>query len=313
MKLTVTGALGHIGSQLIRDLPSSFPEVEWVLIDNLSTQRYGSLFNLPRQVTYRFYETDVRRAALDSLSAGSAAVIHLAAMTDAASSTANAALAAHNLSATRAVAQWCAHNRVPLIFPSSTSIYGAHSSTVDEDCPVSNFNPQSPYAATKLEEEYLIRDLGERAGLRFVILRLGTIFGPSPGMQFYTAVNKFCWQAALGQPLSIWRTALTQQRPYLALSDAVRAIGFVVGRSIFDNRVYNVLTLNATVGQVIDVMRQFAPNLQVEWVDHPLMNALSFDVSNERFRHAGFEFRGDLAAGIRDTLDLLVADRRKVP
>ena len=47
MKIVVTGALGHIGSRLIRELPTMFPEAEIVLIDNLSTQRYCSLFNLP--------------------------------------------------------------------------------------------------------------------------------------------------------------------------------------------------------------------------------------------------------------------------
>ena len=47
MKIVVTGALGHIGSRLIRELPTIFPDANIVLIDNLSTQRYCSLFNLP--------------------------------------------------------------------------------------------------------------------------------------------------------------------------------------------------------------------------------------------------------------------------
>ena len=40
MKIIVTGALGHIGSKLIRDLPNFFHDCEIVLIDNLKTQRY---------------------------------------------------------------------------------------------------------------------------------------------------------------------------------------------------------------------------------------------------------------------------------
>ena len=34
------GALGHIGSKLVRDLPSSFHDSELVMLDNLTTQRY---------------------------------------------------------------------------------------------------------------------------------------------------------------------------------------------------------------------------------------------------------------------------------
>ena len=59
MKIVITGALGHIGSKVIRELPSAFPNAEIVLVDNLLVQRYCSLFNLPSQGNYRFLEGDV--------------------------------------------------------------------------------------------------------------------------------------------------------------------------------------------------------------------------------------------------------------
>ena len=40
MKIVVTGALGHIGSRLISELPTIFPEAEIVLIDNLSIKYF---------------------------------------------------------------------------------------------------------------------------------------------------------------------------------------------------------------------------------------------------------------------------------
>src|ERR1700704_5984440 len=67
-------------------------------------------------------------------------------------------------------------------------------------------------------------------GLRCVIFRFGTIAGASIGMRFHTAVNKFAWQACLGIPITVWRTALHQKRPYLSLRDAVRALAFVLAR-----------------------------------------------------------------------------------
>ena len=86
-RIVVTGALGHIGSRLIRELPIEFPGSEIVMVDNLSTQRYGSLFNLPSQGRYRFIESDILEADLAGIFSGSSAVIHLAAITDAAGST----------------------------------------------------------------------------------------------------------------------------------------------------------------------------------------------------------------------------------
>ena len=61
MKCVITGALGHIGSSLIRKLPLFFDNPHIVMIDNLSTQRYSSLFNLPSQATYEFIENDVQK------------------------------------------------------------------------------------------------------------------------------------------------------------------------------------------------------------------------------------------------------------
>ena len=86
MKIVITGALGHIGSRVIRELPSDFPKAEIVMLDNLATQRYCSLFNLPAEGNYRFIETDVLKADLNAIVESADVVVHLAAITDAASS-----------------------------------------------------------------------------------------------------------------------------------------------------------------------------------------------------------------------------------
>lgn len=83
MKIVITGALGHIGSRLILELPTMFPESEIVLLDNLSTQRYCSLFNLPATGQYHFLEADIMTAELSSIFDGATVVVHLAAVTDA--------------------------------------------------------------------------------------------------------------------------------------------------------------------------------------------------------------------------------------
>src|SRR5712671_2315377 len=121
MKIVVTGALGHIGSHLIRDLPARFPGVEIVMIDNMMTQRYASLFDLPAAGRYRFHELDVTKADLRPILTDAHAVIHLAAITDAAGSFARAVeLEANNYQATARVAQACIDTGARLIVPSST-------------------------------------------------------------------------------------------------------------------------------------------------------------------------------------------------
>lgn len=305
MKIIVTGAIGHIGSFLVRDLALQFPGSEIVMIDNMLTQRFSSLFNLPALGSYKFVEGDVTKVNLDSILKGAHVLVHLAAMTDAAGTVDKAELLElNNFQSTVRVANACAQSGVRLIQLSSTSVYGTQNLVVSEDCLPEELKPQSPYAVTKLKEEYYVKELYS-AGLKAISCRFGTIFGASNGMRFHTAVNKFCWQAVMGQPIGVWTTAYDQKRPYLDLHDAARAIGFIIREDLFDGEIYNVLTLNATVRQVVDTIREFVPNIKIELVDSKIMNQLSYEVSSGKFEGRGFKFTGDLRRGIGETINLL--------
>ena len=306
MKIIVTGAIGHIGSYIIRDLGVSFPGSNVVMVDNMMTQRFPSLFNLPSNSNYSFIEGDVSQIDLKPVFFGAKVVIHLAAITDAAGSIDKAEeLEANNFQSTLRVAEACIEADASLIAISSTSVYGTQKDQVDENCSDSELQPQSPYATTKLKEEELIANLSKDKGLKAIHCRFGTIFGASQGMRFHTAVNKFCWQAVMNQPISVWSTAYDQKRPYLDLLDASRAIAFIIKNNIFDGQIYNVLTSNATVRQVVDTIKEFVPNLEIEFVDNQIMNQLSYEVLCQRFKSKGFVFSGNMRRGIKETIDLL--------
>jgi len=306
MKIVITGALGHIGSRIIREIPSFCPEAEIVMIDNLLTQRYSSLFNLPATGNYHFIEADVLDTDLQVIVEGANIVVHLAAITDATSSFKNKEQVEYvNYNATVRTAETCWNVKCPMIHISTTSVYGTQQETVDENCSPEELKPQSPYAETKLKEERFLQTAGTKENLRFVICRFGTICGVSPGMRFHTAVNKFCWQAVMGQPLTVWRTALHQKRPYLALTDAVDAIKFIIENNLFDRRIYNVLTENLTVNSIIQHIKQHISQLSIQYVDTEVMNQLSYEVLNLRFKKQGFEFTGNVKKSIEETIELL--------
>jgi nucleoside-diphosphate-sugar epimerase len=309
MKLVITGALGHIGSAFIHALTPGHAQ-EVILIDNLSTQRYCSLFNLPQGIEWKFVEADITKEAvgLEDLFAGAGAVIHLAAFTNAAQSfEIQEEVERVNCFGTQRVALAAAKTGTPLICASTTRVYGVSDGGVDEACGPEQLQPQSPYAKSKLEAEQFISRLGETANLKFFIARFGTIYGASIGMRFHTAVNKFVWQACVGEPLTVWRTALDQKRPYLDLHDAVRALKFVIERRLFDNGIYNVLTDNLTVGDIVAAIREQVPDLAVRLVDSRIMNQLSYTVDREKFESRGFRFEGDYKRGIAGSIEMLKA------
>ena len=306
MKIVITGAVGHIGSYLIRDLAIQFPGVNIVMIDNMMTQRFPSLFNLPDTGNFQFIEGDVRTLNLNSIFNDADSVIHLAAITDATGSFNKAVeIEENNYISTLKVATACIETNSKLITLSSTSVYGTQNEIVDEECGEDELQPQSPYAETKLKEEDLIASLHKNNDLKAVTCRFGTIFGVSPGMRFHTAVNKFCWQASMGIPITVWKTAYDQKRPYLDLYDASKAIMFIIQNDIFDGRIYNILTSNSTVREITDMIKEFVPSLSIDFVENTIMNQLSYEVSCERFKSQGFVFAGDLRRGIGETISQL--------
>ena len=306
MNIVITGPLGHIGSRLIRDLSASFGNLKIVLVDNLSTQRYCSLYNLPDKINYRFIEADILKMDLDTIIKKADLVIHLAALTDAANSFEYPEkIKNNNYNGTLRVINSCVKIGCPLIFSSTTSVYGSQKNFIDENCSEEDLNPQSPYALFKLKEENLIKEMSKKYNLSFVIFRFGTIVGVSPGMRFHTAVNKFCWQAVMNQPLTVWKTAMYQKRPYLNLNDACDSIIHIINNQLFESQIYNVVTENLTVDSIINIIKKYVPELNIDYVDSEIMNQLSYDVSNKKFKDTGFAYKSSLENSIKDTINIL--------
>ena len=294
MNVLITGGLGHIGSYLIRMLPEEF---NITVVDNLLTHRYCSLFDLNRNI--KFYDMSVSEFNnLENIDT----VIHLAAITDAASSFGNQdEIERINVTETQNFYDRCNNAGIKrFIFPSSTSVYGTAKDIVYEDDD-DVLNPQSPYAKSKIDIERYMTD--HPGSIDFLVLRFGTIFGDSIGMRFHTAINKFCYQASVGKPLTIWKQNYDQVRPYLGLVDAISSImHFLNMPDEFWNTQYNVLTGNYSLKTVIQKIEHIIGNVELNMVDTPLLNQYSYHVSNEKIINTGWCSTDNLSMSIERTL-----------
>jgi UDP-glucose 4-epimerase len=299
MKILITGALGHIGSSLSTKL-ASFKKVKKIyLIDNLISQRYCSLYSLPESNKFKFLDLDISKCSIKDIPI-SDVVVHLAAKTDAAQSAKlKNEFKTNNLNATKNIVKYCQRNSSKIIFASSTSVYGPQDDTVDEDCNKSDLNPQSPYANIKLFEERLISKQLEKNS--FIILRLGTIYGFSRGIIFHTAVNNFCFQASVNQPLTVWKTAFNQKRPYLSLNDFNNLIIHILNNNLPYNQIYNAVSKNMKVSEIINIIKKFK-RVKLRYVNHPIMNQMSYEVKNQKLLKNNFVFKSRVIPDIKRTL-----------
>ena len=303
MNILITGACGHIGSYLVENLHKIKKIKKAFLIDNLESNRLDTLFNYKRKNKIEFIKRDLTDPKSLKGLKNINIVIHLASMTNAANSfKLRKEMYSNNLNSFKTVVNFCKKNRAKLIHVSTTSVYTKNVSLVDENCEKKYLTPQSPYAKIKLLEEKILKNLGKK--LKYNTFRFGTIAGVSKGIRFHTAVNNFCLSVALGENVKVYKTALHQYRPYLSLGDAFKLFKFTIEKNFYENDVYNVVSNNYTVYEIINKIRKYRKNIKISYVYSPIMNRLSYHVSKKKLYSKGLNLNSNLNQDLANTLNL---------
>lgn len=295
MRIVVTGGAGHLGSYLVESLSKKSEIEELLIIDCVKNGEFGSLLRQEnprkRKVWIKSIE-DLSLHEIDYLK-NYDCILHFAAETNLAKTTGSLDdFRKLNLKPTLKIVQVAHECKIPIIFPSSTSVYDQSGSNLIESISINK--PTTAYAQCKLEEEQVLGKFFESGGLG-TILRLGTIHGYSPGMKFHTAINKMIIEAVKMEEISIWRTALKQIRPYLSLRDLGNAIELILDKKIFHGETYNLATAHYSVEEIVKIIEEFCPTaIKIKYVDSPAMNEISFTVSGEKLQRIGFQIQGSL-------------------
>ena len=300
MKILITGGLGHIGSYLLENIDKIKFIKKIYIIDNLSTNRYCSLFNLPKtNKKIYFYQKDLslKNALKDFKKVD--VVLNLSSLTDAEGSLKiKNKIYRNNLGIFDNILRYCKKNSSKLIHISSTSVYGEQKGLVDENC--KKLKPKSPYAEIKVKEENILK----KSKIRFVSYRFGTISGVSKGMRFHTAINKFCLYSVLGKPLPIWKSMMNKPKPYLSLRDAFKVIKFTIENNFFNNETFNILSENLTLKKIIGYFKKYNKTIKIKYEKSKLVNQYSYRVSNEKFTRKALLLKSNIYHDIKFTLKM---------
>jgi dTDP-glucose 4,6-dehydratase len=187
-----------------------------------------------------------------------------------------------------------------LVYVSSAEVYGQPlRCPVPEDHPLS---ARSPYAAAKICAEKLVEAHAHAYGLRAVILRPFSIYGPDASPQ--SLISRIVTLARAGEPIVL--RDLTPVRDYCFVTDVARAIAQACALETHSLEIFNLGTMRgASVGEVArllaDALGAAGPIQQAEDRDRPGTSEIHELVAdNRRARHLlHWEPEVELADGLR--------------
>jgi len=299
LKILITGGLGNLGSSLISYL-TNLKGIEIVVVDNYNSNKRKIAEKYSRKNNINFMELELAKTGnnfLDNLNTD--LVIHLAnkITVDRHKKSSNSSLQ-ENHELTRFISDYCNKFNVPMLYPSSTSIYHNLNGKVTEESII--LKTLTDYSRYKLLDEQYISSL---SNLNYSILRLGSVHGYSDGMKFNTVVNRFCWQYSNGIPLSVWPGTLNVVKPYLSITDFVRVVAFIIDNMNFSGEIYNLVTKSFTTSEIIGSIEKSGgakAKIEFEAIENNSLNSIF--VSTAKIEGEGYKFQGSLEEDIKNTL-----------
>jgi UDP-glucose 4-epimerase len=217
-RVLVTGGAGFIGGHLAAALLAGGAEVR--VLDDLSTGRKS---NIPRGAEFRLGDVADPRVASDAVE-GCARVVHLAAMVSVPQSVLEPAECRRvNVGGTEAVvAASLRHGAGSLVLASTCAVYGVEPARPSRE--TDPLVPASPYAASKIEAEAVVRAAAER-GTHASSLRFFNVYGPrqDPRGAYAAAISAFVDAALAGRAQVVHGDGL-QSRDFVSVDDVVQAV-----------------------------------------------------------------------------------------
>jgi dTDP-glucose 4,6-dehydratase len=225
LKVLVTGGAGFIGSNFIRYVLTSRPDVKIINFDKLTyAGNPESLADFSGEPRYSFVLGDIadQLAVKDVFSTGLDAVVNFAAETHVDRSIEDASpFLRTNILGTQCLLEAAKKFRLPrFVHISTDEVYGSAPAAISftEE---TNLDPRSPYAASKASADHFVAAYANTFGISAIVLRCTNNYGP---YQFpEKLIPLMIANASDNKPLPIYGDGM-QERDWLFVEDYCRAI-----------------------------------------------------------------------------------------
>lgn len=240
MRILVTGGAGFIGSNFVRWVLETRPEVRIATLDALTyAGNPANLEGLPAD-RHHFIHGDIRDpdAVEAAVGSGVDVIVHFAAESHVDRSILGAAdFLTTNIQGTQNLLDAARRHRVRrFVHVSTDEVYGSLGPADAAFTERHPLLPNSPYAASKAASDLLVRAAVQTFGFPAVITRCSNNYGPYQFPEKF--IPLFITNALAGEPCPLYGDGL-QVRDWLHVQDHVRAIWAVLERGAVGS-VYNI-------------------------------------------------------------------------
>jgi UDP-glucuronate 4-epimerase len=308
LKVLVTGAAGFIGAHVAQELLEGGSEV--IGCDSFNDY-YSPSMKLARVKSVLSQDVKVYLNHVDDFSwihgliesKKPDVVVHLAAQPGVRYSSINPeAYLRDNITGTWNVLLAAAQTDTPVVYASSSSVYGEAIGQLDEKKSVPD--PISLYACTKRTNELMARQLNHTHGLRSVGLRFFTVYGPwgRPDMAVLRWINNCLNKESIsitGKP--------TQTRDATYIDDVARAVCYATYSHFSDAvQIVNVGGGDPhTLSKIVTTITDLIPyRKQIEYTETPKGDVSHTWASTVKQTEMGFPVpTTDLLRGVQQTVE----------
>lgn len=305
-KAIVTGGAGFIGSHLVEELLRQGLEV--VSIDNYFA---GKRENLSQFHDYdNFCEADCDVTDYENLKKyfdGVDIVFHEAASKKTICLSDPRKDLSINAGGTFNILELARDFHVKKVVHASTgSVYGeAEYFPQDEEHPL---NPTSYYGVSKLAGEKYVRAFCDLYDMDCTILRYFHVYGPRQENSDVGGVVSIFGRRILNGEAPIIHGDGTQQRSFTYVKDLVDANMLVAMAEGTRGEAYNCASgINVTIEELAEKVKEHfgRKDLKTIYDEWTIGDIKTFDVSNEKLKKLGYEFRWNFDDGLKETLNWL--------
>ncbi len=294
-KILITGGAGYVGYSAVKSLARKYPTSKIIIHDNLSKSKLENvtpLLNLfPNVAMVPWENADIRdydKFEKVLLEYKPEVVVHLAAIVDAFSTNRegkDTECTIVNQHAAIKIAELCrTHGVKTFIYQSTVSMY-SRGEDLKEDSPK---EPLSTYGVSKYEAEKEILKMNSE-NFKTTALRSATLVGYNPAFRYETIINMLCIRSVYGMTTTLFESALTNPKTYLALNDEAAAIVFAIENiNKMKGEPFNLTSFNTDLEHVVSAIERNGVKPKVKINKEKTINQQVYTINSDKIKAIGF-------------------------